>query len=80
MRRIYLTAYGTYIYEWERKYADQNIEYDGIQSLRLIEPDLDGNDPADPCAEDIRKDKSLQRKIWNWMKKGVKPRIPKRKK
>jgi hypothetical protein len=80
MRRIYLTAYNTYIYEWERKYADPYMEYDGASSLRLVEPDRDGNDPADPCADDLRKDGTLQRKIWNWAKKGVKPRTSKRKK
>ena len=80
MIRIYLTAYNTYVYEWERKYKDPDMEYDVPNSLRLIEPDRDGNDPADPCADDLRKDRSLQRKMWNWMKKGVKPRTSKRKK
>ena len=80
MRRIYITAYNTYIYEWEREYADPDMEFDEANSLRLVEPDRDGNDPDDPCADDLRKDRTLQRKVWNWMKKGVIPRKSKRKK
>jgi hypothetical protein len=63
MKRIYITAYNTYIYEWERKYEYPDMEYDMAHSLRLVEPDRDGNDPDDPCAEDLRKDMSLQRKM-----------------
>lgn len=80
MRRIYITAYNTYVYECERKYEYQDIEYDMVHSLRLVEPDRDGNAPADPCADDLRKDRSLQRKMCNWAKKGVKTRTSKRKK
>ena len=80
MKRIYLTAYGTYIYEWERKYADPDMEYDLAHNLRFVEPDSNGKDPDDPCADDLRRDRSLQRKRWNWTKKGVKPRTSKRKK
>lgn len=74
-----MTAYCTYIYEWERKYAD-DMEYDGNQSLRLVEPDKNGIDPNDPCADDLKRDRSLQRKMWSWRNRDVKPRIPKRKK
>lgn len=78
MKRIFLTAYFTWIYEWERKYYD-NMEYDGSQSLRLVEVDSDGRDQNDPCADDLLRDRTIQRKIWNWTKKGVKPRVHKRK-
>lgn len=56
------------------------MEYDVPDSLRLVEPDSNGKDPDDPCADDLRRDRSLQRKMWNWIKKGVKPMTSKRKK
>ena len=48
--------------------------------FRVVSPDKDGKDPDDPCADDLRRYRSLQRKRWNWTKKGVKPRTSKRKK
>ena len=48
--------------------------------FRVVSPDKDGKDPDDPCAEDLKASRSMERKIYNWIKRAVKPLETKRKK
>ena len=50
------------------------------RSFRIVSPDKNGKDPDDPCADDLKADRSLERKIYNWIKRAVKPLETKRKK
>ena len=77
--RIYMTEYDTYIFDSERKYFGRS-EYDSCTAFRIVSPDKDGKDPDDPCADDLKADRSMERKIYNWIKRAVKPRETKRKK
>ena len=77
--RIYMTEYDTYIFDSERKYFGRS-EYDSCTAFRIVSPDKDGKDPDDPCADDLNADRSLERKIYNWIKRAVKPRGSNRKK
>ena len=76
--RIYMTERDTYIYDSERKYFGRS-EYDSCTALRIVSPDKDGKDPDDPCADDLKADRSMERKIYNWIKRAVKPRGSNRK-
>ena len=78
-KRIYMTEYYTYIFDSERKYLGRS-EYDSCTAFRIVKPDKDGRDPDDPCADDLKADRSLERKIYNWIKRSVKPLATKRKK
>ena len=77
--RIYMTERDTYIYDSVRKYFGRS-EYDSCTAFRIVSPDKDGKDPDDPCADDLKADRSLERKIYNWIKRAVKPRGSNRKK
>ena len=77
--RIYITERDTYIYDSERKYLCRS-EYNACTAFRIVSPDKDGKDPDDPCADDLKADRSLERKIYNWIKRSVKPLATKRKK
>ena len=77
--RIYMTEYDTYIYDSERKYFGRS-EYDSCTAFRIVKPDKDGRDPDDPCADDLKADRSMERKIYNWTRRAVKPRGSNRKK
>lgn len=77
--RIYMTEYDTYIFDSERKYFGRS-EYDSCTAFRIVSPDKDGKDPDDPCADDLKADRSMERKIYNWIKRAVKPRGSNRKK
>jgi hypothetical protein len=77
--RIYMTERDTYIFDSERKYFGRS-EYDSCTAFRIVSPDKDGRDPDDPCADDLKADRSLERKIYNWIKRAVKPRRSNRKK
>ena len=77
--RIYMTEYDTYIFDSERKYFGRS-EYDSCTAFRIVSPDKDGKDHDDPCADDLKADRSLERKIYNWIKRAVKPRGSNRKK
>ena len=77
--RIYMTERNTYIFDSERKYLGRS-EYDSCTAFRIVKPDKDGRDPDDPCADDLKADRSLERKIYNWIKRAVKPRGSNRKK
>ena len=76
--RIYMTERNTYIFDSERKYLGRS-EYDSCTAFRIVKPDKDGRDPDDPCADDLKADRSLERKIYNWIKRAVKPRGSNRK-
>ena len=76
--RIYMTERDTYIYDSERKYFGRS-EYDSCTAFRIVSPDKDGKDPDDPCADDLKADRSMERKIYNWIKRAVKPRGSNRK-
>ncbi len=76
---IYITERNTYIFDSERKYLGRS-EYDSCTAFRIVSPDKDGKDPGDPCADDLKADRSLERKIYNWIKRSVKPLATKRKK
>ena len=76
--RIYMTEYDTYIFDSERKYFARS-EYDSCTAFRIVSPDKDGKDPDDPCADDLKADRSMERKIYNWIKRAVKPRGSNRK-
>ena len=78
-KRIYMTEYYTYIFDSEREYLGRS-EYDSCTAFRIVKPDKDGRDPDDPCADDLKADRSLERKIHNWIKRSVKPLATKRKK
>ena len=69
--KIYLTHDGCYIYEWMKPYLDPS-EYDP-HGYRLMDITSRGTDTADPCADDLRRTRSMERKIWNW-KHGIKPK------
>ena len=71
--RIYMTEYDTYIFDSERKYFGRS-EYDSCTAFRIVSPDKDGKDPDDPCADDLKANRSMERKIYNWIKRAVKPR------
>ena len=58
----------------------KNRIYMTDRSFRIVSPDKDGKDPDDPCADDLKADRSLERKIYNWTKRAVKPLATKRKK
>ena len=77
--RIYMTERDTYIYDSERKYFGRS-EYDSCTAFRIVSPDKDGKDPDDPCADDLKANRSMERKIYNWIKRSVKPRRSNRKK
>ena len=77
--RIYITERDTYIFDSERKYLGRS-EYDSCTAFRIVSPDKDGRDTDDPCADDLKADRSLERKIYNWIKRAVKPRRSNRKK
>ena len=77
--RIYITERDTYIFDSERKYLGRS-EYDSCTAFRIVSPDKNGKDPDDPCADDLKADSSLERKIYNWIKRAVKPRGSNRKK
>ena len=77
--RIYITERDTYIFDSERKYLGRS-EYDSCTAFRIVSPDKDGRDTDDPCADDLKADRSLERKIYNWIKRAVKPRRSDRKK
>ena len=74
-----MTERDTYIFDSERKYFGRS-EYDSCTAFRIVKPDKDGRDPDDPCADDLKADCSLERKIYNWIKRAVKPRVSNRKK
>lgn len=78
-KRIYITEYNTYIFDSEREYFGRS-EYDSCTTFRIVSPDKDGKDPDDPCADDLRASRSLERKIYNWIKRAVQPLETKRKK
>ena len=78
-KRIYITERDTYIFDSERKYFGRS-EYNACTAFRIVSPDKDGKDPDDPCAEDLKADRSLERKIYNWINRAVKPLGTKRKK
>ena len=50
------------------------------RSFRIVSPDKDGKDPDDPCADDLRASRSLERKKYKWIKRFVKPLGSNRKK
>ena len=77
--RIYITERNTYIFDSERKYLGRS-EYDSCTAFRIVSPDKNGKDPDDPCANDLKASRSLERKIYNWTKRAVKPLATKRKK
>ena len=78
-KRIYMTERNTYIFDSEREYFGRS-EYDSCTVFRIVSPDKDGKDPDDPCADDLKASRSLERKIYNWMKRAVKPLGSNRKK
>jgi hypothetical protein len=77
--RIYITERDTYIFDSERKYLGRS-EYDSCTAFRIVKPDKEGRDPDDPCANDLKADRSMERKIYNWIKRSVQPLATKRKK
>ena len=77
--RIYMTERDTYIFDSEREYFGRS-EYDSCTAFRIVSPDKDGKDPDDPCADDLKANRSMERKIYNWIKRAVKPRGRNRKK
>jgi hypothetical protein len=77
--RIYITERDTYIFDSERKYLGRS-EYDSCAAFRIVSPDKNGKDPDDPCADDLKADRSMERKIYNWIKRSVQPLATKRKK
>ena len=74
-----MTERNTYIFDSERKYLGRS-EYDSCMAFRIVKPDNDGRDHDDPCANDLKASRSLERKIYNWIKRAMKPRETKRKK
>ena len=74
-----MTERNTYIFDSERKYLGRS-EYDSCTAFRIVSPDKDGKDPDDPCANDLKASRSLERKIYNWIKRSVQPLATKRKK
>ena len=74
-----MTERDTYIFDSECKYLGRS-EYDSCTAFRIVKPDKDGKDPDDPCADDLTADRSLERKIYNWINRSVKPLATKRKK
>ena len=78
-KRIYMTEYDTYIFDSERRYFGRS-NYIHCIAYRVVKPDKYGNDPDDPCADDLKASRSLERKIYNWINRAVKPLGTKRKK
>lgn len=74
-----MTERNTYIFDSEREYFGRS-EYDSCTAYRIVSPDKDGKDLDDPCADDLKASRLMERKVYNWIKRAVQPLETKRKK